>query len=301
MRRPTFLYLALAVLSGPLLLAGCDSGSDEPAADNTADASSADVTTGGDHSHTSGGPHGGSLIDLGHGDYHAELVRDDHVPGVAVYLLDSSAEQAAFVEADYLTINLLVDGKPEQFQLAASPQSSDPQGKSSRFVSGDEKLRAYLDAEDLEGRLLVKIQGRSYTGDLHQIHGRHTHSHTGDDALTWRREGIRHQGYQFALGHHGEDLHAGHAVEPAVGITRDGKPVADAQVFNSLLAADGQTVLAKESRTVYEPPTADEPAHYAQGNLTVPRDVDRLVIRYRIVLPRGDGETSYDVPVEVAD
>ncbi len=125
----------------------------------------------------------------------------------------------------------------------------------------------------------------------------HSHSHAGDDALVWRKE-ISEQGYAIALGHHGKTLEAGHDVEPAVQITREGQPVADAQVFNSLLAADGLTVLVKEVATVYEPPTSDEPAHYAQGALKIPADKQPLIIRYRIVLPAG-GERSFDVPVTI--
>jgi hypothetical protein len=114
----------------------------------------------------------------------------------------------------------------------------------------------------------------------------------------WRKQ-VDEQGFNIALGHHGQTLHAGHMVEPAVGITRQGQPVADAQVFNALLSADGGTVLAAEAATVYEPPTSLEPAHYAQGALRLPVDSQRVVIRYRIVLPGGGGEKTFDVPVDV--
>lgn len=66
-------------------------------------------------------------------------------------------------------------------------------------------------------------------------------------------------------------LHAGEEVEPAVSITRNGEPVSDSRVFNALFSADGKTQLAKEVATVYEPTTAEEPAHYAQGTLAIPR------------------------------
>ena len=92
---------------------------------------------------------------------------------------------------------------------------------------------------------------------------------------------------------------AGGDVEPAVQVTRDGQPVADAQVFNALLEDDGETVLAEEVATVYEPPTSDEPAHYAQGSLKIPSGTRQATIRYRIVLPEGKGERTFDVPVDV--
>ena len=87
-----------------------------------------------------------------------------------------------------------------------------------------------------------------------------------DDVLTWSKE-LKEQGYDISLGYHGTGLLAGGKVEPAVQITRDGKPVADAKVFNALLEANGKTVLAEEVATVYEPPSGDEPSHYAQGAL----------------------------------
>jgi hypothetical protein len=64
------------------------------------------------------------------------------------------------------------------------------------------------------------------------------------------------------------------------------------------VSADGKTVLAKEVATVYEPPTADEPAHYAQGALAIPEGSKKVAIRFRIVSPEGD-ETSFDVPITV--
>lgn len=67
---------------------------------------------------------------------------------------------------------------------------------------------------------------------------------------------------------------AGQEVEPAVSITRGSQPVSDAQVFNSLLSADGTTILAEEVATVFEPTTPEEPAHYAQGGLAVPAGGD---------------------------
>jgi hypothetical protein len=128
--------------------------------------------------------------------------------------------------------------------------------------------------------------------------GLHSHGHSDADVLMWRKE-VNEQGYTIALGHHGVTLLAGSTVEPAVQITREGKPVADAKVFNALLDADGETILAEEAATVYEPPTSDEPAHYAQGALKIPPKTRQGTLRFRIVLPDGKGEHTYDVPVPV--
>ncbi len=127
----------------------------------------------------------------------------------------------------------------------------------------------------------------------------HAHSHEGDDALVWVEEGVEHAGFVLALGHHGKHLHAASFVEPAVSITRDGADVADAQVFNSLVSADGETVIREEAATVYEPKTDEEPAHYAQGKLHLPKGAQEFLIRFRIVLPETDDELTREITIDV--
>jgi hypothetical protein len=190
------------------------------------------------------------------------------------------------------------EGRGEQYKLAAEPAAGDPEGRYSRFVSEDAELVAGLDDENAEAQLVINVTGRQFRGAIEPSHDHGAgHHHEGDDTLVWQRSDIQEAGYVISLGHHSKVSHAGHPVEPAVSISRDGQPVADAQVFNSLWSPDAATVLADETRTVYEPPTADEPAHYAQGSLTIPSDATSVVIRYRIVLPAGAGEVSYDVAV----
>lgn len=131
--------------------------------------------------------------------------------------------------------------------------------------------------------------------------GEHSHSHDGDDALVWVEEYIKHEGFVLALGHHGRHLHAASSVEPAVSITRDGAAVADAKVFNSLVSADAKEVIRPEAATVYEPKTEDEPAHYAQGKLHLPKGSPRYIIRFRIELPGVESELTRDITIEVAE
>ena len=126
-------------------------------------------------------------------------------------------------------------------------------------------------------------------------HPEHEHDH--GDELFWQREGVEEAGYVISLGHHGIDIFAGHKVEPAVSITQDDQPVADAQVFCTLLDDEGNEVIADEVGTVFEPTTAEEPAHYAQGELNVPGGLARVVIRYRIRLPGISEDLSYDIPI----
>lgn len=285
-----FVFMVLACL------AGC--GESRPterqtAATNVADSHSDKPA----HGHNA--LHGGHLIDLGGGKYHAELTHDA-THKVGVYVLDASAAQAAPIDAEMMTVNCLVNNRPAQFVLSAAPQPDDPPGKASYFELVSEALCDAWDSPGAGARLNVLINGKPYTGDVaaHDHAAGHSHSHTGDDALVWRKK-VDEQDFRIALGHHGLILRAGHEVEPAVQITRRGRPVADAQVFNALLAANGRTVLVAEVATVYEPPTTEEPAHYAQGALRLPVNAQRVAIRYRIILPEGRGEQTFDVPVNV--
>ena len=253
---------------------------------------------GGAHGHGSTGPHGGRILEFGSADYHAELVHDEASGAVTVHILDSAAAKASPVEGAELTVNVRKDGQAKQYPLTAAPDAGETGGKSSRFTTEDAGLGEALHG-GAEARLVAKIGGRSYnaTIDAHG-HGGHGHSHTGDDALVWRKEGVKEGDYVIALGHHGTELHAGKPVEPAVTVTKGGKDVSDAKVFNALLAEDGEKVLSEEKPTVYEPKTAEEPAHYAQGELAIPADAKKAVLRFRVVLPEG-GEKTFDVPVEV--
>lgn len=127
--------------------------------------------------------------------------------------------------------------------------------------------------------------------------GGNGHSHGDDDALIWQRADLEHEGYLISLGHHGEHLHAGDDVEPAVMITKEESPVADAMVFVTLLNAAGENVITEEQATTYEPPTDAEPAHYAQAIVKVPADATEVMLRYRIRFSEG-GEFSQDVVIQ---
>jgi hypothetical protein len=144
----------------------------------------ATVETGHDHAHPTEGPHGGSLIELGSEEYHAELVHDDAAKTVTIYLLDSAAKVSVPIDAAEIIINLKHDGKGEQFKVAASADTKDPAGKSSRFVSTDAELAEDLDHEDAEPQLAVKINGKQYRGVIkhdHEGHEHESHEHDGDE------------------------------------------------------------------------------------------------------------------------
>lgn len=135
--------------------------------------------------------------------------------------------------------------------------------------------------------------------NTNQTEADHGHTHEGGDELIWAMEGLEHAGYILNLGHHGIRVLAGHNVEPAVSIQRDGTDVDDAEIFISLVSVDDNQTLAEEKGTIYEPKTDAEPAHYAQGKLAVPEGLERVIIRYRIKFPQDGSEETFNVPVTV--
>ena len=126
------------------------------------------------HDHPSEGPHGGHLIELGHEEYHAELVEDDSANKVTIYLLDSGAKKAVPIDAKEVTVNASVAGKPRQFKLPAVSQQGDSAGTASRFELADEELFEAIEHAESKARLAVTINDKPYTGNLaHDEHGEH--------------------------------------------------------------------------------------------------------------------------------
>ncbi len=118
------------------------------------------------HDHPSTGPHKGSLIELGDEEYHAELLHDDAAHKVTIYLLDSKATGKATSSEAKIALNFVVDGKPQQFMLAAVPDAGDAAGSASKFEAVDEALCTALDAPKSAGKLNVTIGGKQYTGAI---------------------------------------------------------------------------------------------------------------------------------------
>jgi hypothetical protein len=101
------------------------------------------------------------------------------------------------------------------------------------------------------------------------------YTHGDADKLVWVRSDIEDGEFLISLGHHGEHFHGADEIEPAVSISRGGEDVSKAVVHNSIVVEEGETVLCEEQATVFEPRTDEEPAHYAQGCLTIPKEAAR--------------------------
>ncbi|QDT16562.1 hypothetical protein [Alienimonas californiensis] len=177
--KPLAAVLALAVSAA---FVGCAPEEDEPLAMDDAPPALADDHAGHDHgAHPTEGLHGGGLIELGDEEYHGELIHDEAAGTVTIYILDAHVEAAVPIDAAEVTVMVVHDGNRESFKLAADPDAGDPEGKSSRFVSSDAELAEHLDHEGETAKLMVKIDGRSYSGDIAHDHDHDGEGHEGHD------------------------------------------------------------------------------------------------------------------------
>jgi hypothetical protein len=172
------LSLPLAGLAA-FTMAGCadqDAGSASTSGGSTVMTESPPETSAhAEHDHPSEGPHHGDLVELGNEEYHGEVVHGEG-GSVSVYILDSSAKLAVPIDAAELTINITHEGNAEQFKLPADRDATDPEGKSSRFTLKDEELSSDLDSHDAAARLVVTIDGKSFSGKIvHSHEGEHAH------------------------------------------------------------------------------------------------------------------------------
>ncbi|WP_417385920.1 hypothetical protein [Gimesia sp.] len=166
-----------------LTFVGCNSGS-EQGTKSFDEAAPEDVTMeehDHDHDHPSEGPHHGSLIELGKEVYHAELVHDEKSGAVTIYILDGAAKASVPITAESVLVNVKHDGKGQQFTLAAAPEQGDPEGKSSKFTTQDKALGELLDEKGTTARLVLEIDGKSFTGEIDAHDHEHDHDHGHDE------------------------------------------------------------------------------------------------------------------------
>lgn len=114
------------------------------------------------HGHGAG-PHDGTIADWGGGKYHVEFTVDHDKTQAIVYVLGGDETTAAPIDASTIELNIV---DPEMtVTLDASPQESDPAGKSSRFIGTNEKLGV---VKEYEGSLTGLIEGTPYSGDFNE-------------------------------------------------------------------------------------------------------------------------------------
>lgn len=129
----------------------------------------------GGHDHPSAGPHKGHLIELGNGDYHAELTHDDATKTITIYLLGPDAVKAVTSADAEIPLNLVVNGEPLQAKLTATPQDGESAEKCSRYTLVDEKILEALENPKTTGHINVNIGGKPFRGTVEL--GEHGHDH----------------------------------------------------------------------------------------------------------------------------
>ena len=169
MKTVTLTTTALAVLTVLLVSSGCSNGSATTGAPTEVSGSPpSDDHSGHDHDNEHEGPHHGHVIELGRShEYHAEVVEDESAKSVTVYILDKDLKELS-IDAASITMNLIVDGQPEAFELeAATP------GKSSKFGSRGPSLFEAIHVHEATGKLRVAINGKPLAGAVEHHHDEH--------------------------------------------------------------------------------------------------------------------------------
>ena len=156
-----------------------------------------------DHSHDHGehhkAPHGGSLVELGDHQYHAEIAWDEKAKTITVYVLDGEAEKAVPIDATELELTIGTGDDAKRHKLAAKPQDGDGDGKSSRFVTADKALfETFHDNDSATGEIQLPIGDKSFPVAV--THKDHDHEH-GDH---------KHGDDKHGDDKHGDDKHGDH-------------------------------------------------------------------------------------------
>lgn len=176
MRSTSYWFCVAAIMAFLFASTGC--GSQQAAGEQQSLAlSTRPPATEHDHDHRHGdehpGPHDGHVIELGRNhEYHAEIVEDDEHLLVVVYILDNDLHELS-IDANLLTMSLMVDGAPRTFQLVAANANG---GTASRFDATDATLFEALHAHETFGKLRVTIHGAPYVAHVeHHDHDDHAH------------------------------------------------------------------------------------------------------------------------------
>ena len=130
-----------------------------------------------DHGHEAG-PHGGSIVELGDEEYHAEVVVDGKSHAMTVYVLGKDAKTATPVAAAEVTV---VVGE-KQLVLKAVPQDGESAGKSSKFELVDaDSVDAIAKDGFLHANLRAEIDGKQYHGEIDYHFDGSSHDDHGEE------------------------------------------------------------------------------------------------------------------------
>ncbi len=133
------------------------------------------------HVHAEHGPHQGQIVEIGKEEYHAEIVVDESKKQLMVFLLDKDVKGYVAIDAPFIAVNLLINGKPLQIKLKAKPQAVDQKGLSSCFGDVSPELIDALHNSKSDPKLTLKIRNKSYAIKIPNHHDHAGHDHAGHD------------------------------------------------------------------------------------------------------------------------
>ena len=143
-------------------MVGCNSGSET--GNETGNQKPADPHAG--HDHSSLGPHGGHILELGNEDYHAEWRFDNDSGKVTIYLLDSAVKKAVTTTATSISVQVKHGDNVSDYELPAINQSEDDPPTTSEFELVDTVMLELLKGvgHGIDASLKVVIGDKEYTG-----------------------------------------------------------------------------------------------------------------------------------------
>lgn len=168
--RITWICSLFAALS--FVLSGCTADEDTVSYEEAEEHGAAEGEHGAhDHEHEHG-PHEGHIIEIGEDhQLHAEIVFDAESRTITIYMLGEDVETAKPVPAGAVTLALKTDGEIQEIAATAAPQDGEEEGQASQFtISGDQLPESIQDEEDLQGEVVITIDGTAQRGPIEHDH-----------------------------------------------------------------------------------------------------------------------------------
>ena len=154
-------WIQTMVCLAALIVAGCNNSSNTS---SQQPATPADPHAG--HDHSSLGPHGGHILELGEEDYHAEWRFNNDSGKVTVYLLDAEAKKAVTTTAEAIKVQVTHGDDVSDYELPAINQSDDDPPTTSEFELVDTVMLELLKGvgHGIDATLKVVIEDKEYSG-----------------------------------------------------------------------------------------------------------------------------------------